>query len=378
MIPKKMRLAASVLVALLLTIPGASAAQQKEKDSYPDVGIMNSVLNQLLKGTSGKSHRSFDVNGSYLPGYGLLFVVTAGNRFLRDDIDLKIGKLNMKSIDSSMAVFDSAMKEYDKAMKMYDKKMAGRDSIMAPSLPNIRVHAPRVVVRNFERKEREGLTKEETAGLDKGVMKFFENYADAENRLSPTQRISVVILTGSSSPARFYSVTRKQVSDFRAGSESANAFSKKVQIAGLKEKHESVGIMETILDKSAGNGMPGGRHFMFGPHSEGIYLKGLGAFFVCNITELPDFDGHDSGKKSGETGTAELENRIIRALGTYGSSLRFLPTDESVLVSLQLDRPGAGNESVLIGLKKKDIDSYMRNEIKFSALQKRAVIVRNQ
>lgn len=378
MIPKDMRITANLFVALLLLLPGAAGGQQKDKGSYPDIGIMNSVLERLLKGAGDKTHRSFDVSGSYLPGYGLLFVVAGGYRFLNGDLHVRIEDLNMKAIDSSMAVFDSAMKEYDKAMKMYDKKMAMRDSITVPPVPNVRVQVPRVFVHGLEENERKGLSKEEIARLDDGVMKFLESYADVENGLSPTQRISIILLTGSSSPVRYYTVTRKQVSEFRSGSETAGSFRQKVQIASLSEKHESVDIMETILDKSIGSRMPGRARLIFRPHTDGLYLKGLGAFFVCNMTELPDFGGYGTSEKSDKAGTADLENRIVRALGTYGSSLRFLPSDESILVSLQLDQPGAGKESVLIGLKKKDIDSYMRDEIGFDALRTRAMILKDQ
>ncbi len=377
MIRKNIRFAAGVIAGLLLMIPAAGVAQQNVKDSYPDMGIMNSVLEQLLRETDGKTHYSFNVCGSYLPGYGLIFVVTRGIRFFHANLPLDTEALKATAMDFSMSIVDSVMKEVDKAMKKHDSTMALHESFKEPHVPDIRIHAPRAVVRNFEENERKGLTKEEMGRLDHGVIKFLESYADAENRLSPGQHISIVVLTGVSSPARYYTIAKKQIANFRSGSETNQVFRQNVKIANLQEKHESVEIMGTILDKAIGSRMPGGIRSIFGPQTTGIYVKGLGTFFVCSMTELPDFGDHRPKAKPDKAGTAELENRIVRALGTYGSSLRFLPADESVLVSLRVDRFGTSNQDILVGLKKKEIDSYMRNEISFDALRKSAMIVRN-
>lgn len=375
---KNLRFAVGMMVALLMIMPAAAAAQQKTTEPYPDIGIMNSVLEQLLESVRGQSHASFDVSGAYIPGYGLLFVATGANRFLGANLPTHIEELSMKAVDSSMVVIDSAMKEYDEAMRKHDSSLAKHDSIIVPPVPRIRIHPPRIIIRSLEEKESSKLSKEEIGRLDKSVMRFLESYADAENKLSPTQHISVVVITGGASSARYYSVTRKEVSDFRSGTETSKSLRQHVQIANLKEKHDSVEIMETILDKAIGGESTGAINSIFGPRSTGIYLKGLGAFFTCKLTGLPDFDRSADMLKRSKNETAKLEDRIVRTLGTYGSSLRFLPEGESILVSLQLDQFGTGNKSVLIALKKKDIDSYSRNQISYDALRKRALIIQNQ
>lgn len=342
---------------------------------------MNSVLQQLLRGTGEKAHRSFDVSGSYLPGYGLLFVVTGDNSFLNTNFPLDIDNLKTTAIDFSMEIADSAiravdraMKKYDSSMALYDSGMALHDSLTAPRVPRMHIRAPRVVVRDFSEKERKGLTKGDIGRIDRQVMTFLESYADAENRLSPAEHISVVFLTGSSSMARFYTVARSQISRFRSGSESTGAFRQNVKIDSLKNKYDSIDIMETILDKSIGSRMQDRHRFLFGPHSTGIYIKGLGAFFVCTMSDFPDFSEHEN-VKSDKHDISELENRIVRTIGTYGPSLSFLREDESILVSLQLNRFGAGNEQILVSLTKKAIDSYSRNETTFDTLRKEATIV---
>lgn len=370
------------IAALLITVPAAIASPDNDARSYPDIGIMNSVLEQLLKGTEGKGHDMFEVSGSYVPGYGLLFAVTGDNRFLNADLSLRIDDLKTTTIDFSMAVVDSAMREADNAMKRYDSSMASRDSgiflrdsLAVPRVPKIHIRAPRVVVGNFLGGGHKGLTKKEVVRIDKGVVKFLESYADAENKLTPAEHVSVVLLTGNSSAVRFYTVTRKQITDFRSGSESAGVFERNVRIDSLKNRHDSVDIMETILDKSIGKLMPNRSRFVFGPHSTGIYINGLGAFFICRMSDLPDFS-EQWNVKSSRNEISELENRIVHALGTYGSSLRFLPGHESIMVSLRIDRFGAGNEHILVGIKKNVIDSYSRDEIDFDALLKKAVIAR--
>lgn len=379
MVRNSMRLAANFALALSLLVSAAMAEQSKRADSYPDIGIMNSVLDQLLGEASGKTHRSFDVYGSYLRGYGLLFVVTGGNRFLDTNFPLDIENLKRTAIDLSMTAADSAMKEVDKALKRHDSLMSLHESSPAAlPTPNPPVHAPNVVIRNFNETEHNGVTKEELRRIDKAVVKFLESYADAENGLSPAEHVSVVLLLGRSSAARYYTVTRQEISNFRSGSETSDSFGQKVAIDSLKEKHESIDIMDTILEKAIGDRMPGGSRLMFGPSSSGIYLKGLGAFFVCKLNGLPDFREFGKSEKAGNKRTAALENRIVKTIGNYGSSLRFLRDGESVLVSLQLDRFGTGTEDILVGLRKKDIESYSRNEIGFEALKRRAVIVVNK
>lgn len=360
-----------VITALMLIVPISSRAGQEEAGTYPDIGIMNSVLRQLLREAPEKNHRSFEVSGSYLPGYGLLFVVSGGGEYPLPGPPVGVELLDMKSFDSSMAVFDSTMRRYT-------VRISKRDSAETPPVPNVRIHPPRVVIHDMDRKDRGELSGKALAAIDKQVAKFLESYADAENKLQPNEQVRVVLFTGAPSSARIYTVTRKQISDYRSGNESASAFANAVRTVNIREKHESLDIMETIIDKSIGAGMHEGHGYLFGPRSRGVYIEGLGAFFVGRMSELPDFDGKKLKSGGEQLSTSKLEDRILKTIGTYGPSLEFLRDGESVVVSVKVDRFGTGDEDILVGLRKKDIQSYSRNELSLAALRQRAIIAVNK
>ncbi len=390
-----------VVCALLFTGPAPVPAQEKNPSSYPDIGVMDGILQQLL--TGGREERmSADVAGSYLPGYGLLFVIDySGPGTFPVLAGEKMAKaaqyLDMRAFDSSMAAFDSAMADLDIKMKLYDRQMARRDSAMArmdmkarryDSLiartdsivsrhpPVVRVRPPKIELRgNIFAEEGRQFSKEELARIDKQVVKFLASYADAENKLTPGQQVSVVVMTGEGSPARYYTVSRKQISDFRSRSESEDAFRHAVSFGELKNHHDSVGILATILDKSLTSRSSEKDAYVFGPQSTGVYLKGLGAFFVCRLSSYPHFVEEATGSSADHSGTDELENLTIRAIANYGATLRFMPADESIIVLLDLNTIGSENGNVMVSVKKRDADAYSRNELSYDAFRQRAIIM---
>ncbi len=377
--------ALKVMIAFLLLMPAALASQEKNADSYPDIGVMNSILGQLLKGIDGENYGRPQVSGSYLPGYGLLFLVNQSDRMFGSGLLAgRLGRetdiIDLTELDSSMAVFDSAMKEYEISMMKLDSGTTSRDSVIVRSRPNVRwAHPPKIEILKRAETMSAQASKEMIGKLDKQVVKFLASYADAENKLTPAQHISVIFLMGGDSmQARYYTVSKKEVSAYRAQSETQAAFGQKVQISDLKGHDDSIDIMETILDKSIDDRTPGDHRYLFGANSRGIYLKGLGAFFVCRLTDVPDFIELGDRPRPKKDKTPELEKLVVKALGNYGSSLRFLTEGESILVSVQFNSFGSGDRGILISLKKKDIDAYSRNEISYDALRQRATIIENQ
>jgi hypothetical protein len=397
----RIEIASGLIVTLMLLAPASTIAQERSAASYPDIGVMSSVLRQLLRGTTGEEHSGVEVSGSYLPDYGLLFVVDySGGDFGPELLAGKLAQggpvIDMRAFDSSMAAFDSAMANLDIRLRHYDAMMAHKDSaidrvdrkmghydsiiarndsIISRHGPIVRVHPPRVDVRTLVENERWQFTKEKLAKIDGQIVKFLGSYADAENKLAANQRVSVVVLLGGGSQPRYYTVSRKQISDYRSQAESETSFRQNVQISELRERHDSVGIMETILDKSIADRLAGVDRLIFGPNSAGIYLKGLGAFFVCKLSGLSDFEITKKGTGSATMGTAELENLIVRTIGNYGSTLKFMPADESIMVSLRFNLFGSGDEDVLMSVKKKDADAYSRNEISYDTFRQRTTVI---
>lgn len=374
------RIVLSLIVTMSFLVPGSLIAQERNAGTYPDIGVMTSVLRQLVKGIDGEDRAGAEVSGNYLPDYGLLFVVDYSSRGFRPDF--MAGRiyngdlfLDMRAFDSSMAVFDSTMAHFDIRMKHFDSAFTRNDTAFLPPVPRIKVHPPRIEMRGLIDNKPARLSKEGISRLDDQVIKFLGSYADAENKLKPAQHVSVVVLMGRDSQTRYYTVTRKQISDYRSQSESEAAFRQNVQMRDLVERHESVGIMETIFDKSLSHRLTDGERLIFGPNSSGFYLKGLGAFFICRLSGIDDFgySGTSPNKKTDRID--ELEKLMIRTLGDYGSTLRFMPADESIAVTLRLDMFGSENKEIMISVKKKDADAYSRNKISYDTFRQRAVVI---
>lgn len=364
MAQKLIRFAVSTAVIVSLLVPFAARAQEKKARSYPDIGIMNSIIKELMQVPYGR-HDRIEVYGSYLPGFGLLFVVSPPQKF---------------NFDFDFASFDSTMLEFSKQMKQFDSSMA-KFHVMSPGN-----QAPRPRVLPFKEPlkprvgKKAGGENDYSEGQYKAVLKFLESYADAENRLSPTQQIGVVVLSDGETAARFFRVSRKEVTDYRTGSADGGRFRQDVRVSSVEEKGEdnSISIMSTILDKSLGGSIPGDRHSVLLSGSQGVYLKGLGALFVCKPGNTFFGGKFEIPFKEKPVDVVQMERKVIRVLGDYGASLRFLPENEAIMVLLNIDSFSSENEHLLITLKKKDIDLYTRNEIDFNTLEQRAAVTENQ
>lgn len=362
MVTKKIGFALSAIISLALLMPVAANAQVKNTGSYPRIDIMNGIIRELMEGAYGTYDR-IDVYGTYVPSYGLLFIVNPPYK-----IDLGI---HFESLDSAMERFHFSMQHFDSAMAKFDSSMARGGSVLPrlerpPVVPNLPDKMKRDSVNNY------------SEGQYNAVMKFLENYADAENKLSPSQKIGVVVLADGESPGRFFSISRKDVTGYRTEDTTQAKFKREVRIDVIKQDggDNSIDIMATILDKSVGHWIPYESYLLSAPNARGMYLKGLGAFFICRAENV--YHGSQFGVAPAlpDAGIANLEKKAIRTLGNYGSSLRFLHEDESIYLFLSTDSFGSGNNGLLISLKKKDIDSYTRNEITYETLRQRATVIK--
>jgi hypothetical protein len=364
MITRMINFALSAFVGFLLLMPAAAKPQVKGPVSYPDLNIMNNIIRGLMQDAYGTYDR-IDVYGAYIPSYGLLFVVNPPYK-----IDIGV---HLESLDSAMERFHFTMQRFDSAMAKFDSSMAhGGSAFPRPERPPAVPHLPKKMstdsVNNY------------SAGQYNAVMKFLESYADAENRLAPTQNIGIVVLADGESQGRFFSISRKDVAGYRAGGTTQDTFKREVRISAVKEEagDNSIDIMATILDKSIGHWIPYESYLWSAPNARGVYLKGIGAFFVCRAENL--YHGSQFGVAPAlpDADIANLEKKAIRTLGSYGSSLRFLPEGESIYLFLSTDSFTSGKNGILISLKKKDIDSYSRNEITYETLRQRATVVQER
>ncbi|HEY9167285.1 MAG TPA: hypothetical protein VIS48_14105 [Candidatus Kryptonia bacterium] len=351
-----MNLTCMILIALTIS-PVVSLAQEQ---SYPDIGVMNGILAELMKDANRDEYNSSDVFGSYLPGSGLLFVVNSSDGivsagFLARKIALETKVRVLASIDSSLS--------------MGDRLGARKDSLNQ-------------LVESFGKKTEES-SKQIMDRLDQAIMKFLGSYADAENKLTSAQTVSVVVfLSGDSQPAaRLYNVSKKNITDYRTGAVAENIFRHSVQVTDVEETDEdnSISIMATILEKSLSEKNSSDRDVSFGgADSRGVYVKGLGALFVCSVSDMPYVSDFSRSVDTVKFNTGKLKDKVILELGTYGSSLRSIRKDESILVLLKVNNFMEGEQSKLVSVKKGDIDLYTRNEIDFNTLKSRSTVIENQ
>lgn len=358
------RFGLNTVVIVMLLAPFEAGAQEKEAKPYPDIGIMNSILRELMQVPYG-THDRIEVYGSFLPTFGLLFVVNPPD---------KLGfNWDFSALDSTMAELSKKMSHFDSQMTQFGTPAPGH-----------KVTVPRVVpfkepFRPPTRKENKD-TNNYSAGQYDAVMKFLESYVDAENRLLPAQRIGVVVLSDGESPARFFEVSKKTIDEYRSGGRDGAQFKQYVHVSTVQEKGEdnSISIMTTILDKSLGESSHGEGIPFLTSNDQGVYVKGLGALFICRPSTPYFSDKSLYLFKREHLDITQLEEKTIRVLGNYGVSLRFLPENESIMVFLNLDPFGRENVHLLISLKKRDIDLYTRDEIDFKTLQQRATVIQDQ
>ena len=353
------RLLIGLVAVAAISMPTTGRAQ--DRDSGPDIGVMKSVLTELVSKVYGKD--GVDVNGAYLPERGLFFVVSPPNNF---NIEI-----DMSSFDSAMANFSVSMKHFDSTMAHWDSSMTHGGTV--GPVPRV-TPVPQVHVVSTGKKPPHDYSEAE----QKAVMRFLESYADAENALRPGDEIIIVLLGDGESPARVFEVSKKAISDARAGGSTENSLEGKVKVTtvGHGEESESVEIMQTILDKSLREGGSGYGFNYGGGDTRGIYLKGLGALFICSQNDFSWSFGSGRERESRRKDTTGTGNRIIRILGTYGPTLRFMPDNESIYVFVARNSFGDGGNNLLVAVTKKDVDAFARNEISLETLRSSATVIR--
>lgn len=238
MIRKELNHVRIVFMVVLLLPPILLKAQDRKDKSYPDINIMNGILKELMKDAYKENYGTSDVSGSYLPNYGLLFVVNppAGAMFMRLPSEASF----LKSRLNVFELLDSS---------------AWRNGLFKPKIDSL---TKALTTENLKKAES---FKDFTEKLDKAVFTFLETYADATNKLLSSQQISVIVFIDEDSPiqARVYKVSRQYVADYRMETLSDGNFKQKVMIDDVKEGDEdaSVDIMAAIFEKAISDGLSG-------------------------------------------------------------------------------------------------------------------------
>ena len=338
-----------------------------------DLDIMEGVLDKMLGG--GQSgHAPFQGNGRvrgvYLVDYGVIMFVDSGDpmafQFALPDLDFSFSELS-GLVDSQVNIVRHETHSLDKEN--------GEDQD----------HGHRGNVDELKEK----------------ITEFLASYGDAIGQLKPEDNITILVklkernYRRSDEPASqpLYlqaNVSKQNVSKLKRGQLTQAAFSAAVKFNQTGDSGtigKGLAIMRSILQTSLSH--------KYNPdfaarQTTAFYLHDAGAIFLIDAgaspfetTFLSQFgeEGAEptrvrsiksSGSQSTEAAFGRFEKNLIQLLADYGHTLKFLTPEQKVVVRVERRRPEAkGTTSLLLKLKKADLDAYARGTIQLSELKRR-------
>jgi len=389
----------------LLVFAGASvSAQTKAVKIRDDIQIMETILAKLLQ-----SSRAFDFGGQnfkgiYFDDYGLLFTINLNNQF------------RVMNVERYLAVSERAREAQKKTEELAEKakQLAEQQEEMAEKAKD---KSKTVVIPSYAYTYTTGSenSKEEfdqwLAKLDQKIQTFLGSYVDINDQLQPNERISIVLFLGNGGEnplrARIYQTEKKDIIDYRKERITKPAFLTKISQQSVTDNDhaEEIDILSSILETAFAGKK--GRGLIWGNPVNGIYLHDLGVMFSFNydlvderltrgvnleiipnpVENFDDAKAHEvvvkmqqqraTEKKEYRAKLTKLEDDIVRIIGDYGTTLRFIPDAQSVFVLLgsddRLNDEDATN--IMIRLGKTDINAYSRSQIDLAKLRSRAQII---
>lgn len=388
----------SLLLFFLLGLPVTSAnARQQPGGIKEDIHVMEAVLDKLLQASRDQFFAGRNIKGFYFDHYGLLFTVNLKNQFQLFNIYKDRAEVIVENLEKSIV----------QEKKKRSKEAKNRGGVAY-------VPGSRIFSVSTGKSMNEEDFKKWTTKLDKKIQTFMSSYVDLSDYLKKDEKISVVVFLNRSEEdqpdACIYQVLKKDVAAYRAERLSDKAFAAKIsrQFVSGDNHAEEIEVMSTIFET-----VLSGKHrsrYSLGKNVNGIFLKDLGVmfsfgnhFFSNNLDEMietslvPTLKELDKSEKrvakiqaiikekteerdkKYRKSLSDFEEKIIKTIGTYGASLRFLPDNQSVFILFGTDEFTLRNISnvsnVMIRIKKADLLAYSRKHLGLDNLKKRAQIV---
>ena len=356
----KIAIMACAIFCMSLVPFSNASSQDKIQKINRDIEIMEAVLDKLLR--TGSTLASFQggTKGTYLEGYGVMFTISYG------------------SLGRGALVVETTKDETD----------VHRDEI-------IEVFAG----GTGEAKDPE----ERLAELKENLITFFSDYAGAMKDLNADDLVTVVVdFNGSSELFLVYATKTTTIStkrliatatfdDIQAvsrGSMAQTQFEKKVTFKQEEDdrgEYKDFDILADIFDTALKRSRRW-QTLSFSGKSRSMYFPGFGAVFVTDAIFPSGFvrgyttkilDGQFVMQDKKEEDTEEqksdrelieqLKNDIIDILGRYGASLRTVPENEYVMITVDLSRHFESNSpnKLLIKSQMNDIKRFNRDELSF-------------
>ena len=150
-------------------------------------------------------------------------------------------------------------------------------------------------------------------------------------------------------------------------------------------------ILSSVFKREQGQNID--LHFLNGTQSEGFYQKGIGALFL--ISQKGNLFGYDWDKQESDQddGLDAFKNSVIETLADYGSTLRDISPEESIIVHANLIKDSDHKimrivrikkdktpeiiqhpDRILFRVAKRDINAYASQKIDLDTFRKRVAI----
>ncbi len=374
-LPFRTILATCLFLSLLTVLPAPCLSQPSpafdRERMNRDLEIMEGILDRMLR----NGPRPFPgllsergSRGSYLPDYGVIFVVNLEDRF----------EMRLLAPEIDFSFTDGPGETHERQVSV--------------------VHRNKVVAEKHEADA--SRPEERLTTLKNDLMDFFGSYADAIGQLKPDERIMVVVQLNESDPTAsaaiskadiLYiqaSLTRADLTKFKRGESGGKKLREVIrfhEIPASEEMGKELAVMTSIFR----TGLSRRYNPDFGvSRVSGFYTDAMGAIFLVDgDLENPDYtflykiDSKSSQVKSQklasrrETSSAvaaqKFREELTRLVADFGPAMKLLPSDKHFVVSVELAGAAKGQVSLLLMASKGDLDAYARGAITLAELRNR-------
>jgi len=402
-------LLSSLMVIIISSFPYLANSQTTVDASRMerDIDIMEKVLNELFSNRSS-THNPFNnvkfssertAQGSYLPGYGVLFITpayagwaNASKSFISTERGWK-GTVNIAPVASPQAGMITKGVDENKPMKSEEKpKEKAAQEGKAPQAK-----------MNVYHLNADSMLKAQIELVTKNMKEFLVNYADAIGQLPADNRILLIYNENARTKSRNFTidhgdrtslvamprisaeVKREDLATYRSGKMDRKGLESRIKIKQENEEKENyaeykvfAGIVESLY--------PVNQQSLYRVRNISYhYLPSFGVVYLIDmnlrdelfastalryktaitLTEVEQSKTDSSQVKLREEAYGQFENDIRATLLDYGRTLRNLSAEQIILLTVSLPTCEACKvpERVNVSIKKSVIDAYEQNKI---------------
>ena len=396
----KTKIVQTILLAgiSLFTFCTSALADIDWKRMKRDLSIQESILDQFLDTEKGST------TGLYVKNYGVLFIANGWKQTFGKKGSIKIVMLNKGEYSASVPSWNKKEEE-----ALNTKRITEFLSTYANAIGQLKdddrvtilLHASKldVAVSDSIQKPAYSMPENEIDSLSMKVV--MHNVREKMmSVIMDTQKKLAQILQTAGPMGIFFeaTVTKRDIDAYNRGKIDEQTFQKRITFREHEpqpSRDKKIGIMADILSSvfKREQGQNIDLHFLNGTQSEGFYQKGIGALFL--ISQKGNLFGYDWDKQESDQddGLDAFKNSVIETLADYGSTLRDISPEESIIVHANLIKDSDHKimrivrikkdktpeiiqhpDRILFRVAKRDIDAYASQKIDLDTFRKRVTI----